>query len=44
MSTSHGDGTYPRLNPDTPMAFLPPGLADQYVVGAYLTIAVFGVS
>ena len=33
-----------RPNPDTPLAFLPPLLADQYMISAYLAIAVFGVS
>lgn len=44
MAPYNSNATYPRLNPDTPMAFLPPPLAEQYLNGAYIMAAAVGVS
>ena len=32
------------LNPYTPLAFLPPGIADQYQLLCYIYVATFAVS
>ncbi|KAK7685177.1 hypothetical protein QCA50_011540 [Cerrena zonata] len=42
MAVLATNDTFPRLNPDAPMAFLPPDLANQYVAGTYLIVAVIG--
>lgn len=36
--------TFPHLNPDRPMTFLPPYVAVAYTAGMYVVAAVIGVS
>ena len=36
--------TFPVLNPDTPLAFLPPILADQFQVTCYIVVGSLSVS
>jgi hypothetical protein len=44
MATTGNNGTIPLPNPFTPLAFLPPALADKYQVVIYVYVATMAVS
>jgi hypothetical protein len=44
MATTGNNGTIPLPNPFTPLAFLPPAIADKYQAVIYVYVATMAVS